>query len=122
MPERPTKGRWLDGITNACALTLAGMNNRSLLALLLLGALAGAGCRDKPPDPAPIQPRADFAPEEFGIGKPHTPDPACNRSIDALLDKVRRCYNSRGGDACQLLQAGHNRRIARLKNSVRCRR
>lgn len=96
---------------------------RILLSALLLAAVAAGGCRDNPKeDTARIKPRMDFAPEEFGIGKTHTPNQACNRQIDALLEEVRRCYNTRGDAGCQALQQNRNQRITQLKNSVRCRR
>jgi len=99
------------------------VNARIWCGLILPGLLVAVGCRnDKPPAPALIQPRSDFAPDEFGIGKPHTPSASCNRTIDALLDEVRRCYNSRGGETCRSLQQERNRRVAGLKNSVRCQR
>ena len=94
---------------------------RILLLALLLAAVVAGGCRDKPAaDTARIKPRMDFAPEEFGIGKAHTPNQACNRQIDTLLEEVRRCYNTRGDQGCQSLQQNRNQRIAQLKNSVRC--
>jgi hypothetical protein len=98
---------------------------RSRLSLmLLLVALVPGGCRDnpKPEDTARIRPRTDFTAGEFGIGKAHTPNAACNREIDALLEDVRRCYNTRGDAGCQSLLQNRNGRIAQLKNSVRCRR
>jgi len=85
--------------------------------------MIAGGCRDKPGDNAQrIKPRTDFAPEEFGIGKTHTPSQTCNRQIDALLEEVRRCYNERGDAGCQSLQQNRNQRIAQIKNSARCRR
>ncbi|OGI41611.1 MAG: hypothetical protein A2140_00160 [Candidatus Muproteobacteria bacterium RBG_16_62_13] len=99
------------------------MDGKNLLAALLLAAVVTGGCRDKPAgEETRIKPRMDFGPEEFGIGKTHTPNQTCNRQIDALLDDVRSCYNTRGDAGCQSLQQNRNRRIAQIKNSARCRR
>lgn len=109
--------------THRFGTTFLIMIRKILLPALLLAAVAAAGCRDNPKeDTARIKPRMDFAPEEFGIGRAHTPSQTCNRQIDALLEEVRRCYNERGGAGCQALQQNRNQRIAQIKNSARCRR
>ena len=106
------------------------------LAVIVTGA---AGCKQKPPPDAPSRtpPRTDFAPEEFGIGRAHTKNAACNREIDQMLEQVRRCYNTQpttardGGSAenagaafppaeCDLLQRTDSDKIAQLKNTARC--
>ncbi|MEW6331068.1 MAG: hypothetical protein AB1560_06395 [Pseudomonadota bacterium] len=95
---------------------------RHLIALAVLAALAACG---KGPDTEPYKKtehRRDFAPEEFGIGRQHTRDSACNREIDQLLDAVRVCYNTRTEAECVALQQRQADRIARLKNSLRCQR
>lgn len=77
---------------------------------------------EKPPEPdLKIERRTDFAPEEFGIGRPHTRNAACNREIDRLLDATRLCFNSRPEAECSRLQAKNSRAIARLKGTARCR-
>ncbi len=110
--------------TRRFGITFLFMFRKILLPALLLSALTAGGCRDKPAaeEAARIKPRMDFGQEEFGIGKAHTPNHACNRQIDALLDEVRRCYNTRGDAGCQSLQQNRNQRIARIKNSAHCRR
>lgn len=109
--------------TSLNSATLMAMIRRILLPALLLAAVVAGGCRDKPAaDTARIKPRMDFAPEEFGIGKAHTPNQICNHQIDTLLEEVRRCYNTRSDQGCQSLQQNRNQRITQLKNSVRCRR
>lgn len=109
--------------TRRFGITFLIMIRKILLPVLLLVVVVAGGCRDQPKeDAARIKPRMDFGPEEFGIGKAHTPNPACNRQIDALLDDVRRCYNTRGDAGCQSLQQNRNQRIAQIKNSARCRR
>lgn len=86
--------------------------------LMLAGA---AGCKEPPPEPqVPTVPRSDFRPEEFGIGRPHTKNAACNREIDRLLDEVRRCFNERPGENCERLQQLQSQHIGRLKNRARC--
>jgi hypothetical protein len=91
------------------------------LAVIVLGA---AGCKQKPPPAAPslTPPRTDFVPEDFGVGRAHTKNAACNREIDQMLDQVRLCYNSRSTAECDLLQRSESEKIARLKNSRRCSR
>jgi hypothetical protein len=93
------------------------------VAMLVLLALMAGGCKKAPPDaPSRTPYRTDFAPEEFGIGKAHTKDAACNREIDALLEPVRQCYNGRRSDTeCEALQQGNSDKIARIRNSLRCR-
>lgn len=83
-----------------------------------------AGCKQKPPpdQPSHTPPRTDFSPEEFGVGRKHTPDVACNREIDQMLERVRQCYNTRPTAECDLLRSADSGRIARLKNSTRCSR
>jgi len=71
--------------------------------------------------PAKIQPRSDFAPEEFGIGRAHTRNFACNREIDIYLDEIRKCYNTHNTGACEDLQRNRTDKINRLKNSAHCR-
>lgn len=109
--------------TQRFGITFPAMIRTILLPILLLVAILAGGCRDKPADEvARIKPRMDFSPEEFGIGKAHTPNATCNRQIDALLDEVRRCYNTRGDTDCQSLQQNRNQRITQIKNQIRCRR
>lgn len=83
---------------------------------------AAVGCKQKPPpdDAVHIQPRTDFSREDFGIGRPHTRNAACNREIDRLLDETRLCFNRRPGEGCDRLQQANSDRITRLKNSDRC--
>lgn len=94
------------------------------LAALALAVTGMPACKRKPPD-EPVShtvQRRDFAPEEFGIGRPHTPDRACNREIDQLLDETRRCYNNPPPGGCERLQEANAAKIGRLKNSERCAR
>ena len=83
-----------------------------------------AACKQKPPPdlPSHTPPRTDFSPEEFGVGRKHTPDAACNREIDQMLEQVRQCYNTRPTAECDLLRSADSAKIARLKNSQRCSR
>ncbi|MCK7580848.1 MAG: hypothetical protein MZV65_37975 [Chromatiales bacterium] len=93
--------------------------------LLLLLALVAGGCKKAPPPEAPVRTpyRTDFAPADFGIGKAHTRDSACNREIDALLEPVRLCYNNRRPEAeCSALQQANSEKIARIRNALRCQR
>jgi len=101
---------------------------KSIPALLAACALLVvlASCKDKPPPDdgkAHTVQRTDYSPEEFGIGRQHTRDKACNRDIDALLDEVRLCYKNGGTPAkCEYIQQKNSDKIGRLKNSVRCAR
>lgn len=83
-----------------------------------------AACREPPPNKPPTKTphRTDFAAEEFGIGRPHTKNAACNQEIDRLLNQIRVCYNSSARADCNVQQQTHSDRIARLKNKYRCRR
>jgi hypothetical protein len=97
------------------------------VALMLFGALAIlaiAGCKPKPPADVllNLKPRTDFTPADFGIGRPHTRDQACNREIDRLLNETRLCFNSHPDGGCDALQQSNSDRIGRLKNSERCQR
>lgn len=95
------------------------------MAVMVFLALMAGGCKKSPPpdEPSRTPQRTDFAPAEFGIGKAHTKDAACNREIDALLEPVRLCYNARRPEAeCSALQQANSDRIARIRNSLRCQR
>ena len=95
--------------------------------VLAIAVLAGSSaCKQKPPPDDgkshTIQ-RTDYDPEEFGIGRNHTRDSACNRDIDQLLDEIRLCYKERGtATKCEVVQERNSEKIKRLKNSVRCAR
>jgi hypothetical protein len=95
---------------------------RPLIALAAAVVLSACGKAPEPEAYKKTEHRRDFAPEEFGIGRPHTKNRACNREIDTLLDAVRVCYNTRPEPECAVLQEQHSDRITRLKNSSRCRR
>jgi hypothetical protein len=107
---------------------LSNLSGLSLLnrfrAVMLLGALAilASGCKPKAPADVSlnIKPRTDFAPADFGIGRPHTRNQACNREIDRLLDQTRLCFNSHPDGGCDALQQTNSDHIGRLKNSERC--
>ncbi len=98
------------------------MKSWKLFLALVLVATAAAACKKQPPPEEPLKTpaRTDFAPEEFGIGRPHTKNTACNREIDQLLEEVRLCFNTRPGGNCDSLQQGNSGRISRIKNSLRC--
>jgi len=88
--------------------------------VVALLALLGACGKPKEEPPQPTKPRTDFAPEDFGIGKQHTPNAACNREIDALLDATRLCFNQGARPECDALQTRNSRDISRLKGMRRC--
>jgi len=94
------------------------------LLMFMAAVLVVGGCKQKPPpeEPARTPIRTDFSPEDFGIGRKHTKDPACNREIDLLLDQARLCYGygSRPATECEALQSSNSHKIGRLKNSSRC--
>lgn len=92
-----------------------------ILAVLIVSM---AACKDKKPidQPSRTPPRTDFTPQEFGLGRKHTPDAACNREIDQLLEQIRQCYNTRATPECDALRRANSGMIARLKNSQRCSR
>ena len=91
-------------------------------ALLVLGLTA---CHKPAPEQPPevkTEQRTDFTPDEFGIGRPHTRSARCNQEIDRLLEQIRQCVNKNPGADCDTLQQTNNDRIARLENSLHCRR
>jgi len=92
------------------------------LMMYIVVALLMGGCKQKPPpdEPSRTQPRTDYTPEEFGIGRNHTKSKICNREIDQLLDQARLCYVARPLPECEVLQRGISDKIGRLKNSNRC--
>lgn len=92
--------------------------------LLAASLLALAGCSDsRPPAEDKLQlPKYKFDAEDFGVGRKHTPNVACNRQIDKLLEEIRACYNAKPAEACLPVQDKNNNRIGHLKNSMRCRR
>lgn len=94
----------------------------SVVAALFLVTISA--CKQKPPPepPARTPPRTDFSAAEFGIGRKHTPDAACNREIDQMVEQVRQCYNTRPTAECDVLRSADSAKIARLKNSMRCSR
>lgn len=92
-----------------------------IIMCILLG--LGACKKDPPVESKPVEQRTDYTPEEFGIGRRHTPVSACNRDIDALLNEIRLCYKNSGiSKKCDLLQKDNSDRIKRHKNSIRCAR
>jgi hypothetical protein len=97
------------------------MNIRLTLSTAVL--LAGlTGCSDKPKD-EPLQlPQYQFEEADFGVGRKHTPNAACNRQIDAWLREVVQCYNTHPKDQCAAMQEKTGERIGRLRNSRRCQR
>jgi len=98
------------------------MHKLALAAALIALTALGACQKQKPETPSKTPHRTDFAPEEFGVGRKHTPDTSCNRDIDRLLDQIRICVNTRPSEECDQLRERNNKQMARLKNSVRCRR
>jgi len=97
-------------------------NRASGWILLLALAVVISGCEKPAETPVKIERRRDFTPEEFGVGRPHTANAACNREIDRLLDATRLCFNSRPETECNRLQEANAQTIARLKGTARCRR
>lgn len=90
-----------------------------LLAVILASV---AACKQKAPPDAPSHtpPRTDFAPEDFGVGRAHTKNTVCNREIDLMLERMRRCYNTQATAECDTLRRAESDKITRLKNSRRC--
>ena len=110
------------GISIDAAIRTSLRHARIILAAIFLANVAA--CKQKPPpdQPSHTPPRTDFSPEEFGIGRKHTPDVACNREIDQMIEQVRVCYNTRPTAQCDTLRSADSAKIARLKNSQRCSR
>jgi hypothetical protein len=91
---------------------------------LVVTLLVVAGCEQQPASDAPSTTphRRDFAPEDFGVGRAHTKNAVCNRQIDQLLGQVSDCYNTRPTAECDQQMRTSSDKIARIKNSSRCRR
>ena len=100
------------------------LQNSGRLLILAVLIVSIAACKDKKPidQPSHTPPRTDFTPQEFGVGRKHTPDAACNREIDQMLEQIRQCYNTRATAECDALRSADSAKIARLKNSQRCSR
>ena len=96
---------------------------KSCLPLLMLAVLTVGGCKQKPPpdEPSRTPPRTDYSPEEFGVGRNHTKNAACNREVYQMLEQLRLCYGTRPITECDALQRDNSVKIGRLKNSNRCR-
>jgi len=96
-----------------------GFYKVAILGILLI---VLAACEQKTQEMAkPTEQRTDYSPEEFGIGRRHTPDRRCNREIDNLLNGIRLCYQRSGtSEKCERVQQQNNNVIKKLKNSVRC--
>jgi hypothetical protein len=92
--------------------------------LLVVTLFVVTGCEQRPAADAPsVTPhRTDFAAEEFGAGRAHTKNAACNRQIDQLLGQVSDCYNTRPTAECDQQMRTSSDKIARIKNSMRCSR
>lgn len=97
---------------------------RTILTLICITlVLAACDWKSKEKEIPPVKQRTDYSPEEFGIGRRHTPDRSCNRDIDKLLDKIRLCYKAKGvSGKCDTVQQQSNRKIKKLKHSLRCAR
>ena len=95
-----------------------------LAAILAVILTSAAACKQKPPpdQPSHTPPRTDFSPEEFGVGRVHTKNAACNQEIDQMLNQARHCYNTRPTAECDAQQRLDTEKTARLKNSRRCSR
>ena len=117
MGDHERMGIPIDTAIRTC-LRLAGI---MVVAIILVNV---AACKQKPPpdQPSHTPPRTDFSPQEFGIGRKHTPDAACNREIDQMIEQMRLCYNTRPTAQCDTLRSADSAKIARLKNSQRCSR
>ena len=103
---------------------MQNMSARPFIATAVL-VLSLAACHKPAPEALPAvktEHRADFTPDEFGIGRPHTRSARCNREIDRLLEQIRQCINKNPDADCGTLQQTNNNRIARLENSLHCRR
>jgi hypothetical protein len=100
---------------NCVMKTISGVTAAIVLAV-------GIAACEKKVEPEPAKPRWQYTEEDFGMGKPHTKNRACNREIDKILDQIRVCYNTRTDDECSRLQTQLSDRIGRLKNTRRCSR
>jgi len=67
--------------------------------------------------------RTDYSPDEFGMGRRHTPNRGCNRDIDALLNEIRLCLKNYGvSDKCDNVQKKASKKISHMKHTIRCAR
>jgi hypothetical protein len=98
------------------------MNYRVSILICLLIVLSACE-KESEKEIKPVVQRTEYSPEEFGMGRRHTPDRACNRNIDALLNKIRLCYKNSGvSKKCDAVQQSSNDSIKKLKHSIRCAR
>ena len=97
------------------------MTRAGLILVCVLATLVACDLKSPPEEQPTTQQRTDFAPEEFGIGRRHTPVTSCNRYIDSLLNKIRLCYREeKPREYCEALQKKNSETIRRTKHSARC--
>ncbi len=71
--------------------------------------------------PAPKK-QWQYTPEEFGMGRKHTPNDKCNQDVDKLLEELRACYNAHEAAKCGELHDKNWRQIGEIKKQRRCRK
>jgi hypothetical protein len=82
-------------------------------------------CKEKAA-PAQSPPRAapksgwEYTPDDFSIGRKHTPNANCNRQIDRLLDEIRSCFNTHPSQECEATQRKNSEKIGQFRKSRRC--
>lgn len=89
------------------------------MALAVAFASTLVACKKEPP-PEPPKLRYQYTPEDFGVGRAHTKNAACNKEIDRLIEEFRVCHNTPSATNCDALQADNSKEIMRIKNSVYC--
>jgi hypothetical protein len=88
------------------------------LSFVMLLPVGATPAQDRPAETAPKPPQ--WAPDEFGVGRKHTPNARCNRAIDKLLEENRNCYNTQPAGECEALLKKNSKKMGTYIKSPRC--
>ncbi|GEM_PF-3650675 len=96
------------------------MKTKTICLTLLLLSTLPAHAEAPAPGAAPTDPKFQYSPEDFGVGRRHTGNTWCSRQIDALLEETRTCFNTRPAAECEALQKKNSKKAGNYIKSPRC--
>ncbi len=96
------------------------MNNSKKILALAIWLLSVPAYAEPAGGSAAPGPNFQFTPEDFGIGRKHTPNTSCNREVDKILEDTRQCFNTRPAAECDDTQKKNSKKIATYTKSPRC--